>query len=96
MTFNRFGAYAEYGAAGVILAIVGGIIAWLFCGGCVTRLKDDGAVGIRMGYDIAFYHHTSRTDSEAESEIKSQPLLDWLASENENANDNSATPPVTP
>lgn len=46
--------------------------------GCQISLTDQGEFGMRAGYELAFFHRTSRTASRSVAEIQSQPLADWL------------------
>ncbi|MCO6436527.1 MAG: hypothetical protein J5J06_05520 [Phycisphaerae bacterium] len=46
---------------------------------CVVRTKDNGKFFFGFGTRIELGHESAATQAEAESEIKSQPLLDYLA-----------------
>ncbi len=60
-----------------------GILLVVAClAGCKVTSKDNATFGFRWGTDVAFYHETSETKASAESEIQSQPLLDWINKQN--------------
>jgi len=72
------GFLKQFGMWWMILSLVGllGLI-----GGCVIDLHGNGEVGFKQATSWGFYHTTQIEDEKqhATSEIKSQPLLDYIA-----------------
>lgn len=61
-----------------IVAILAALFLMLNTG-CTITTKNDGGFYIRFSQGIEAGHTAKDTHSEAESELSSQPLLDYLA-----------------
>ena len=46
--------------------------------GCVIRLKEKGEVGFKISNTFAFFHETSKTQSNSEAETDVKPAIDHI------------------
>ena len=46
--------------------------------GCIIKLKEKGEVGFKLSQEFAFYHETSKTQSDSEAELDAKPAVDYI------------------
>lgn len=59
--------------------VIGAVL--LLCGGCAVTLRDAGSIELFFGTSLGVRTTTSSTQSESEARLASQPLEDWIKSQ---------------